>query len=53
MKHEFVTLVSLKFQSGTCDYGPFSIAYATSLTFGVDPSYCLFDQSKMRGHLYQ
>ena len=53
MKHEFVTLVSLQFQSGTYDCGLFSIAYATSLAYGVDPSYCRFNQSKMRGHLYQ
>ena len=38
---------------GTCDCGLFSIAYATSLAYGEDPSYSIFSQSQMRAHLYQ
>ena len=50
---ELVNLISFQFQSGTYDCGLFSIAYATSLAYGVDPTCCLFNQLKMRRHLYQ
>lgn len=51
-KHEYVTLNSLQFRSGTYDCGVFSIAYAMSLAYGVDPCRCMFDQSRIR-HLHQ
>ena len=44
---------SFQFQSGTYDCGLFSIAYATSMAFRVDPCCYIFDQSRMRRHLYQ
>ena len=48
-----VIIITFQFHSGTYDCGLFSIAYATALAYRVDPSHGLFDQSRMRGHLYQ
>ena len=50
---KYIYILTLQFQSGTYDCGLFSIAYATSMAFGVDPCNCIFDQSSMRRHLYQ
>ena len=38
-------------QKGSVDCGLFSIAYATDLAFGNDPSKVVYDQSAMRDHL--
>lgn len=40
-------------QHGSNDCGLFAIAYATDLLLGRDPSQCVYDQYKMRGHLHQ
>ena len=33
------------------DSGVYAVAYATHLAFGLDPSHCLWDHKRMRGHL--
>ena len=38
-------------QQRSCDCGIFTLAYATELANGFDPSNFIFDQSKMRDHL--
>ena len=50
------TAINLNFintqrQIGGSDCGLFAIAYATSICFGIDPSLCSYDQSKIRHHL--
>ena len=40
-------------QCGECDYGLFSICFATALVRGEQPGHILFDQKKMRSHLMQ
>ena len=39
-------------QSGYTDCGLFAIAYAVEIVNGYDPASVIFDQSKMRNHLY-
>lgn len=39
-------------QSGSNDCGIFSIAYATTIAYGEDPQKYVYDQEKMRRHLY-
>ena len=39
-------------QNGTSDCGLYAIAFATAVAFGHDPGSCLFDQQKLRRHLY-
>ena len=39
-------------QQGSRDCGIFALAYATELADGFDPSNFIFDQSKMRDHLF-
>ena len=39
-------------QSGSSDCGLFAIAYATAIVLGYSPGAFLFDQDKMRAHLY-
>ena len=39
-------------QQGSRDCGIFALAYATELANGFDPSNFIFDQSKMRDHLF-
>ena len=43
----------VQMQDGSSDCGVFAIAFATAITFGLDPGAFLFDQSKMRQHLLQ
>ena len=38
-------------QNGSSDCGLFSIAYAVSLCFGLEPEKFCYDQTEMRGHL--
>ena len=40
-------------QQGSRDCGIFALAYATELAHGFDPSNFIFDQSKMRDHLFK
>ena len=40
-------------QAGTCDCGLYAIAYATTIANGDDPCHIVYDQSKMRRHLFQ
>ena len=40
-------------QRGSKDCGLYAIAFATELAFGHDPSNFIFDQSKMRQHLFK
>ena len=44
--------VSVQKQQGGCDCGLFAIAFATALVTGQNPGGIIFDQSKMRRHLY-
>ena len=39
-------------QAGGCDCGLFAIAFATALALGKHPGQYLFDQGKMRRHLW-
>ena len=43
--------IDVQWQSGTSDCGLFSVAFATSLCCGLDPSTLNFDQLQMRSHL--
>ena len=40
-------------QAGTCDCGLFTLAYVTTIAHGADPTTMIYDQWKMRRHLYQ
>ena len=48
-----ITLIhkNVQMQSGSADYGLFSIAFATALIFAKQPGEFLFNQSEMRPHL--
>lgn len=48
-----LNFVDVQRQSGGYDCGLFSLAFATALTSNINPDHCIFDQSKMRKHLYQ
>ena len=47
-----VKFMDIQMQSGGYDCGLFSIAFATALVFGEQPGCFLFDQKKMRAHLF-
>ena len=53
-QHPVITLkfVDVQMQSGTYDCGLFAIAHATALALGEQPGNYLYDQPKMRKHLY-
>ena len=44
--------MSVHMQAGGCDCGLFAIAFATALSLGKHPGQYLFDQGKMRRHLW-
>ena len=48
-----VKFVDVQMQSGTYDCGLFAIAHATALALGEQPGNYLYDQPKMRKHLYK
>ena len=48
-----LNFVNVQTQTGTCDCGIFVLAFATCLVNGISPESLVFDQSKMRNHLYQ
>lgn len=48
----FIDSYTLYMQNGSSDCGLYAIAFATAIAFGDDPGLCLFDQEKMRQHLY-
>ena len=54
-QHPVITLnfVDVQMQSGTYDCGLFAIAHATALALGEQPGNYLYDQPKMRKHLYK
>ena len=43
--------VNMQSQTDSSSCGLFAIAVATALTYGIDPSYCNWDVTKMRQHL--
>ena len=45
-------IMDVQMQAGGCDCGLFAIAFATALANGIPPGKFIFDQSKMRKHLY-
>ena len=48
-----LNFVSVQKQSGGCDCGLFTLAFATTLVSGHNPGHYVFDQRKMRKHLYK
>ena len=46
-----VRMASVVKQSGCSDCGLFAVAYVTHLANNLNPSLCVFSQSKMRSHL--
>ena len=48
----FMHSLCMHMQSGSCDCGLFAIAYITELAHGNDPRHVVFEQHKMRKHLY-
>ena len=44
--------MNVQIQMGGTDCGLFSLASATALCHGVDPTSCVFDQGKMRKHFW-
>ena len=48
-----VKLMNNQKQEGFKDCGLFAIANATSLCFGDDPTFLLFEQQQMREHLFE
>ena len=48
-----LNFIDAQMQRGTCDCGLFSLAFATCLANGCLPEKQLFDQGKMRNHLYE
>ena len=48
-----LNFVSVQQQSGGCDCGLFTLAFATTLVSGHNPGHYVFDQRKMRKHLYK
>ena len=46
-------MMDVQLQTGGCDCGLFSIAFATALANGVQPGECIFKQKEMRRHLYK
>ena len=48
-----LNFIDVQMQRGTCDCGLFSLAFATCLANGFLPEKQLFDQGKMRNHLYE
>ena len=54
-KHESslkIRKLSVQQQRGSLDCGVFSVAYAVEICMGRNPQHALFDQEKMRQHLY-
>ena len=55
LKHEgkFVKfhMITVQRQVGGTECGVFAIAFAVALSFGLNPTKLIFDQSKMRTHL--
>ena len=47
-----IQFMSVHMQAGGCDCGLFAIAFATALALGKHPGQYLFDQGKMRRHLW-
>ena len=47
-----IQFMSVHMQAGGCDCGLFAIAFATALSLGKHPGQYLFDQGKMRRHLW-
>ena len=47
-----VNIMNMQMQSGTCDFGLFAIATATSLLNGTYPETVTYKQPEMRRHLY-
>ena len=45
--------VSVQQQKGRTKCGVFAVAYAVEVCLGRNPQYSLFDQTKMRPHLYE
>ena len=45
--------VSVQQQKGRKDCGVFAVAYAVEVCLGRNPQYSVFDQTKMRPHLYK
>lgn len=46
-----IARMSNQFQQDSHNCGPFTIAFATSLAFGKNPSYVTYDTSQLRSHL--
>ena len=46
-----VRYMDVQWQSGASDCSVFSVACATALCFGIDPSTLIFDLQQMRSHL--
>ena len=46
-----ITMSQCQKQTGTKDFGLFSLAFAVALVFNLNPSKIKFNQKKMRGHL--
>jgi len=51
-KVEF-TSVNMQVQEGNVDCGLFAIAVATDLAYGNDPVNIIFEQKKMRNHIFE
>ena len=53
LKHKFVKfhMIPVQRQVGGTECGVFAIAFAVALSFGLNPTKLIFDQSKMRTHL--
>ena len=45
--------VSVQQQKGGSDCGVFAVAYAVDVCLGKNPQYSVFDQTKMRPHLFE
>ena len=45
--------VSVQQQKGGKDCGVFAVAYALDVCLGKNPQYSVFDQTKMRSHLFE
>jgi hypothetical protein len=47
-----VQMANVMKQTGNLDCGLFAIAYMTHISYNLDPSLCVFEQTKMRSHLH-
>ena len=48
-----VESLSVQQQQGALDCGLFAVAFATEICYGKNPETVVYDQKKMRNHLYQ